>query len=158
MMHYIAILLFEAGRFQTLLYLILALHLFLFWHWRNHPTLRDWSVGWLLCFVLPSILVFLVSGLLERIEDGVGYNIAHLYGGMWSDQEAITNLLLTWHNILLPIYLPWLAIWLIGLATVIVLAKQITPVTSQKAIAMMTNITMTLLTVLILIFGWLLGH
>ena len=87
--------------------------------------------------------------------DGVGYCYAHLYLGMWSTQEAIANLILRWRNLLLPIYLPWLTYWLIGLGITSTIVRQIAPSPVDKGASKVAKITLILLTALIALFGWL---
>ena len=84
-------LLFEFGRLQYILSSLLFVHLLLcvFWH-RDHLR-RDLTIIWFVVFLFCSAFIFLVSGLLGWITDGVGYSYAHLYGGMWSDEEALAT-------------------------------------------------------------------
>ena len=118
MQYKIAEALLQLGRIQVMLGFILLIHAFLFWHWRHQLLLRKQSIIWLVCFVLGSIAFFFISGILERIMSGVSYSQAHLYGGIWTEQEAMMNMIQRWQNILLPVYLPWLCIWLVGLLSI----------------------------------------
>jgi len=107
--------LFEMGRLQTIVWLLLFSHVIFFWCWRQNISKRRWSVFWFVGFLVGSAFVFIISGLFEQIMDGVGYSDAHLYDGMWTDGEALVNMISRWQNLLLPIYLPWLATWLLGI-------------------------------------------
>ena len=44
--HTIATLLFQSGRLQTILWLLLFSHVLLFWYWRQDLPRRQWSVLW----------------------------------------------------------------------------------------------------------------
>lgn len=112
--HTVAALLFESGRLQTITWLLLFSHVILVGYWRQDIPRRQWSVLWFVSVVFGSAFVLIISGLLGEIMDGVGYIHAHLYGGMWTDVEALSAMLSRWQNLLLPIYLPWLATWLLG--------------------------------------------
>lgn len=128
-MRTIAEVLFWAGRLEIVTLAVVSVHGFVIWHWRHETLTQRLAVAWLLLFAALSVALF--PGVLSRALDGIGYVEAHLAGGIWrTDQEALSNILARWQNLWLPIYVPWLGAWLVGLAGVFALsryAQRLTP-------------------------------
>lgn len=127
-MRVLAEVLFWMGRLETVVLAMLLLHSLIIWCWRREALVRWLAVAWLMFFTVLSIALF--PGLLSRANDGTGYVIAHLRGRIWpTGDEALSNILLRWRNLWLPIYVPWVGIWLVGLAgiSVVLIVKEHLP-------------------------------
>lgn len=117
-MRNVAELLFWIGCLQNVSLILVFVHGLVIWHLRHKLIARSLAVTWFLLFVAVSIALY--PGVLEFATRGTGYIEAHLYGGLWStDQEALSNILLRWQYVWLPIYVPWVGTWLLGLAAIL---------------------------------------
>jgi len=115
-MHTLAEILFWIGRLEHVLLVVLLVHSLAVFRWRR-DTFRRWlAVGWFTFFIALSIAFW--PGVLSRATEGVGYVEAHLYGGIWRTDEALSSILTRWQNLWLPIYMPWLSVWLVGLISI----------------------------------------
>ncbi|MBI5035191.1 MAG: hypothetical protein HZB51_32090 [Chloroflexi bacterium] len=113
--------LFWVGRLEIVVCAILLVHGFAIWRWRRDALLRGLAIAWLFLFIVLSIALY--PGVLSLTVRGTGYVEAHLFGGIWTtDEQALTNILLRWQNLWLPIYVPWVGVWLIGMAVLAVLS------------------------------------
>jgi hypothetical protein len=113
-MHLMAQFLFWTGRFETVILLIFLIHALVFWLLRGNGIPRWLTAVWFIVYVLLSLTLF--SGLvLMPATRGTPELLDHLYGGTWSDSQALSSILLHWSNVWLPIYIPWLTIWILGL-------------------------------------------
>lgn len=114
--------LFWIGTHPTVAALALLAHGLAIWHWRGRPWTSALAITWLLVFI--AISVGLYPGVQEAATRGSGYVEAHLYSGRWRpEDEAVTKILRRWQNVWLPIYIPWLGTWLIGLAAIVGFSK-----------------------------------
>lgn len=121
-MRAVAEVLFELGRLEVVALVVIFVHALIVWHWRQDAHRRWLAAGWLVIFIVLSVAVF--WGEMERVGDGEDYVRAHLYEGIWrTDTEALSNMLLRWQNALLPFYLPWLSVWLVGLIIIPILSR-----------------------------------
>ena len=127
-MRAVAATLFEVSRLESIVLLVFIVHAIIVWCWRRDGLKRWLGIGWFMLFAGFSVFVF--PGVLSRATDGTGYVLAHLYGGIWrSGQapiwhtagEALANVLLRWQR-LLPVYGPWLSVWLGGLIGILTLS------------------------------------
>lgn len=115
-MRILAEILFWIGRLEHVVLAVFLFHSIAVLRWRR-DTFRLWlAVGWFAFFIALSIVLW--PGVLSRATDGVGYVEAHLYGGIWHTDEALSTILARWQNLWLPIYVPWLGVWLVGLVSI----------------------------------------
>ncbi len=119
-MRVIAEILFGIGRLEYVSLAVLLVHSLAILRWRQDAFRWRLAVGWLVLFLALSAALW--SEWLSRAIDGIGYTEAHLYGGIWDDEEALSSILTRWRNVWLPIYVPWLGLWLIGLISIPVLS------------------------------------
>lgn len=115
-MHTLAEILFWTGRLEHVLLVVLLVHSLAVFRWRRDAFRRWCAVGWFAFFIALSIGLW--PGVLSRAIDGVGYVEAHLYGGIWRTDEALSSILARWQNLWLPLYAPWLSVWLMGLISI----------------------------------------
>jgi len=128
-MRTLATALFWMGRLEIVTFAVLLAHSLIIWRWRRNAAKRWLAVGWFVLFIALSVALF--PGLLSRATRGTGYVVAHLHGGIWhSGEEALSNILLRWRNVWLPIYVPWLGAWLFGLISI-----QLLSVAKQRSVA-----------------------
>ncbi len=121
-MRTLAEILFWVGRLQNISVMIVLVHGLVIWHLRHTLWTRSLVATWFLLFVAVSIALW--PGMLEYAVNGTGYVEAHLYGGLWrTGDEAMVNILLRWQNVWLPIYVPWLGTWLLGLGGILALSR-----------------------------------
>ena len=114
--------LFWMGRIEVVLSIMILVHILIVWRWR-HNSLKRWlAVAWLVFFLVVSI-TFLYQPVIRPLTKGTGYTWAHLYERIWSDEEALSNILLGWRNVRLQVYGTWLSFWLAGLVGISLLAK-----------------------------------
>lgn len=121
MIHLIAEFLFWSGRLESIVFLMFLVHLLTIWLLRSNPLARLFTAVWLLIYLGVSFTLFEYLIVTPAVE-GTGYLMAHLYEGRWTDSEALASVLLRWQNVLLPIYLPWLAVWMGGLLSILFFA------------------------------------
>lgn len=106
--------LFWAGRIETIVFLLFLFHLLILWLLRENPLTRLLSAAWLVIFLALSITLFREFTMVPA-TDGVDSVLGHLYGGLWTESQALNGVLVRWQDVLLPIYIPWLSLWLLGL-------------------------------------------
>lgn len=117
--------LFLMGRLETIKMVLILADANVGWRWRRDALKRYAGVVWLVLFVGLSVTM-LFDPVVERAANRTGYVIAHLHGGIWrTDEEALSNILACWRNVWLPVYVPWLGVWLAGLAGVSLLPGRI---------------------------------
>lgn len=110
--------LFWAGRVESIVALLLVFHLLAIFLLHAKPLTRLLIAGWFILFVFLSATVF-YDATLGPVTDGIGYVTEHLYGGLWDDGAAVSGMLQRWQNVLLPVYIPWLTVWAIGLLSIL---------------------------------------
>lgn len=121
-MRTLAEMLFWIGRLEVILSILILVHVLIVWRWR-HDSFRTWvAASWLVFFLAISITL-LYQPIIRPLTNGSGYTWAHLYEGIWSDEEALSNMLLGWRNTRLSIYGAWLSLWLAGLGCITLMAK-----------------------------------
>lgn len=121
-MRLLAEILFWIGRLEIVALAIVVVHAVIVWRWRFGHLKQRLALGWFLLFLAFSAVLF--PSVLEKATDGVGYVTAHLYGHIWrTDEEVLSNILLRWRNIWLPIYTFWLGMWLAGIGSIWLLSK-----------------------------------
>lgn len=119
-MRLVAEFLFWVGRIETIVALMFLIHVLVFWMLRGSWGARAATGAWFILYLVVST-TFLYDFIVGPATDGMDYMIAHFYGGLWNDSEALSGILSRWSNVLVPIYLPWLAIWLFGLLTILLI-------------------------------------
>ena len=121
-MRLIAEFLFWAGRLETVALAVLLLHLALIVRWRHQALRLRLTAAWLAVFALSSGSLLLPF--LARAANGASNVDYHLHASIWAtEMEAISNLLLRWQNVLLPVYGPWLGLWAAGLLVAVLLSR-----------------------------------
>ncbi len=117
-MRLVAEFLFWTGRVETMVALLLVFHLLAILILHGKPLTRLLIAGWFILFVFLSATVF-YDATLGPVSDGVDYVMEHLYNGLWNDSAALSSMLQRWDNVLLPVYIPWLTIWAVGLLAIL---------------------------------------
>lgn len=118
-MRTLAELLFWAGRVESIVFVLLLVHILLLWVLRRQPLARWLTAAWLVVFLILSITLLypIVVGPASAGTDDI---IGHLYGGFWAtDSDALSNVLAHWETVWLPIYIPWLILWAAGLGFIL---------------------------------------
>lgn len=116
-MRFLAEVLFWVGRVENVLSVTLLVFTLAMWHWRGDAPRRWLTMGWVALFTISSILLW--PEFLSKVTDGTGYVEAHLYSGFWrTDEEALSNVLMRWRNLWLPIYVPWVGVWAVGFLSI----------------------------------------
>lgn len=107
------------GQPQTIMLGLVLVHGFVIWHWRHDRLKQRLSLGWLILFMAISLTVFYET----IIYPALGWNIITPLSYGMTEQEALSQVLLHWRLVWLPIYIPWLTVWLIGLMSIPFLPK-----------------------------------
>ena len=115
-MRTLAEVLFWIGRLEHVLLAVLLVHSLAVFRWRRDALRRWLAVAWFALLISLSVVFW--PGVLSRTVDGIGYMEAHLYGGIWRTDEALSSILARWRYLWLPIYVPWLGVWLAGLIAI----------------------------------------
>ncbi len=110
--------LFWTGRVESIVALLLVFHLLAILALRGKPLTRLLTAGWFILFIFLSVTVF-YGATVGPVTDGIDYVIAHLYDGVWNDSQAVSGMLQRWTNVLLPVYIPWLTVWAVGLLAIL---------------------------------------
>ncbi len=119
-MRCVAEFLFWAGRIETIVALMFLVHLLVFWLLGGNWAARLATGAWFIAYLVLSTTV-LYDWVVGPSMEGVDYVIAHFYGGLWNDSEALSSMLSRWSTVLFPIYLPWLAVWMLGLFAILLI-------------------------------------
>ncbi len=117
-MHLFAEFLFWAGRLESIVVLLAIFHVLVMLLLRGKPLTRILTVLWFILFFLTSLTLF-YDATVGAVSAGIDYIIAHLYGGIWDDNQALSGMIQRWSNVLLPIYIPWLTVWAAGLLAIL---------------------------------------